>query len=137
MKPQLRYILATLVGLTFAFLLVAAIQRIGHVVYPIPSHIDFTNTEQITAYIQTLPLGALLFVLASYFIATFSGGVIAAFLSKNKPYIFSGIVGVFILLASAANMWFIPHPVWFMALAILGIIFSALFAGKIMSRKNK
>ena len=79
-------------------------------------------------YVATLPVGALLFVLASYVIATFDGVFIAGWIGRAKPFIFALVVGVLMLVATITNLLMIPHPLWFSAAAIVGIIVAAWIA---------
>ncbi len=126
-----RKILAVVAGLVTGFVLVACIEGIGYIFYPPPADLDMTNTEQMSNYIQTLPTGAFLFVLAAWLIATFGGGIVAWLIAKDKPMMFASIIGALLLAASVFNLVMHPHPTWFSISAVVGILLATFLAGKI------
>jgi hypothetical protein len=131
---NLRFVIAAAVGVAIAALVVAGVEAVGHVVYPTPPGLDASNVAQLREYMQTLPLGALFFVLGGWVLATFSGGVVAAMIAATRPYFFSGIVGLFILAGMVANMMLIPHPFWFGVSSIGAVAVAAVAAGGAASR---
>jgi len=126
-----RKILAVVAGLVTGFVLVACIEAIGYIFYPPPAGLDMTSTEQMGAYIQTLPTGAFLFVLAAWTIATFGGGLVACLVAKTKPMMFASIIGFCLLAASVFNLVMHPHPTWFSISAVIAIVVATHLAGKI------
>ena len=64
---------AGIAGVLVAVLSVWLVQKIGHAVYPPPVGMDPKDMEAMKAYVAELPIGALLFVIASYFIGTTAG----------------------------------------------------------------
>jgi hypothetical protein len=134
MNNSIRYILAVVAGIVVAFMLVPGIEAIGHVVYPPPPDFDYIDPEQVRILVDSMPVGAFLFVLAAWLVATFAGGLLACFIARSRPVLFTGIIGVFIFAASLANLMMIPHPAWFTALALVTIPLVAFGAGRIGSR---
>lgn len=126
-------ILGTLAGVVVAFGLVALIEQIGHMVYPVPEGLDWADKEQLKSYIDTLPFGAFLFVLAAWSIGTFGGSWLASYIGKDNRLAY--IVGGFVFAATAVNFIMIPHPVWFSITAVV-LIISATMAGKCASTKK-
>ena len=61
-----RKFLAFVAGAAVAILLVTLLEGLGHRVYPIPDGMDYYDRAQMTEYVATAPLGALLFVITSY-----------------------------------------------------------------------
>lgn len=137
MHPIARNVLAVIAGLIVAFALVAGIEALGHIVYPVPAGLDFSKPEKVQEYVQGLPLGALLFVLAAWIVATFVGGLIAALIARTRPLLFSGIIGAFVLAATVANLLMISHPTWFAVAGITGIVLAVLTASKFISARSK
>lgn len=134
MNSAIRYVLAILAGVGVAFLLVAGIETIGHQAYPPPAGLDFSNAAQLAAYVQALPPGALLLVLAAWAIAAFAGGVVACAIARNRAFLCAGIIGAAILLAAAANLSMLPHPAWFAACAIAAILLATVLAARVGRR---
>ncbi len=120
-----RNIGAGIAGVVIAGLLVWIVEKIGHAVYPPPFGLDFADPDAMRAYIAMLPLGALLFVAAAWFIGTAGGTFAACKLGTARRFIFALVVGGFMLVATAINLVMIPHPMWFSALGIAGIVFGA------------
>lgn len=135
MPHVVRSVLAVVAGVIVAFALVAAIEAAGHAVYPVPKGLDFTDREQVRAYTQALPLGALMFVLAAWTVAAFGGGAVAALIARTRPLLHAAIVGAFVLAATLANLILIPHPLWFAVLGVVGVCAGAFAAGKLVGTR--
>jgi len=118
-------IAAGIAGVVIAGLLVWLVEMLGHTVYPPPTGLNFADPDAMRAYIDMLPLGALLFVAAAWFIGTLGGTFAACKIGTAKPIVFAGVVGGLMLIATAANLIMIPHPLWFSILGIVGIIVAA------------
>lgn len=116
---------AGIAGVIVAMVFVWLVQRVGHAVYPPPPGLDVNDAGAMTAYIETLPIGAFLFVIASYFFGTFGGTFLACRIAGSQPMLFAGLVGGLMLIAMAMNIAMIPHPTWFVVAAIIAIIVAA------------
>ena len=128
---------AALAGIVIAFLLVYAVQFVGHSIYPPPAGLDQTDMEAMQDYISTLPVPALLFPMLAYFIGTFCGTLFACTIGTARPVIFAFIVGVLVMAGTVANLIWIPHPLWFSIGAVAGIIASAWLAMKAGGAKRQ
>lgn len=120
-----RNIAAGIAGVVVAFLLVLVVEKIGHAVYPPPADLNFADPDAMRAYIETLPIGALLFVAAAWFVGTTCGTCAACAIGTAKPVYFAAVVGGLMLVATAINLYMIPHPLWFSAVGIAGIVVGA------------
>jgi hypothetical protein len=118
-------IAAGVAGVVIAVALVWLIEKIGHAMYPPPADLDFSDAEAMQAYMATLPLGALLFVAAAWFIGTLGGTCAACAIGTAKPKIFAIVVGGLMLVATIMNLIMIPHPTWFSVLGIVGVLVAA------------
>jgi len=119
---------AIVIGVITAFGTVMLVDKIGHMVYPPPPGLDFTNPDAIRPYLATLPIPAFLFILASSVVAAFVGTFIACCIGTANPRIFGAAVGGIVFAASVANFIAIPHPLWLSLATLSGIILSTLFA---------
>ena len=54
---MLRKIAAVVLGVVLAFVLIIAVESLGHSVYPPPADLDLTDQAAMRAYVDTLPLG--------------------------------------------------------------------------------
>ena len=109
-------------GVIVAFFTVWIVEKIGHSVYPLPPDLDFSDKEAMRAYIDTLALGALLFVAGAWFLGTLGGIVTACWIGDAKALTYTMVVAGLVLLATAANLIMIPHPAWFSILGVAGIV---------------
>ena len=125
---MLRDVGAAIAGIVTAFALILGIEHVGHMIYPPPEGLDFSDAEAMQPYVASLPAPALLFPMFAWFIATFVGTLVASVLGTARPIIFAVVVGTLILAGTITNLIWIPHPLWFSVIAILGIIASAWLA---------
>ena len=125
-----RNIGAGFAGVIIAIVSVWLVQLVGHAVYPPPEGLDAQNIEAMRAYIASLPLGAFLFVIASYFIGTLAGTCAACAIGTMLPRVFAILVGCLMLIATAMNVAMIPHPTWFIVAAVVAIFVGAWLGTK-------
>lgn len=131
-----RSILAVIAGIFSGFIVVFLFERLGHILYPPPSTMD--SIEDIEAYIDQAPLGALLLVAFAHLVGTAASVIVAAKIQPEKRIV-AKIAGAILLITTLANLFVIPHPVWFAfadALAcILGIVLPVYLLNKKMSKE--
>ncbi len=130
---MVRKIAAAVLGIIVAGLIVAAIEALGHAVYPIPSDVDFNDPVQFGNYVLSLPIGAFLFLAGAWTSGTLGGGLLACFIARERSFVYSGIVGGFVLVATVANLIMIPHPMWFSISALIAIAIVTYVTGIIAS----
>jgi hypothetical protein len=128
MNPLLRSVLAVLAGLVVCFVLILAIQALGMLLYPPPPGLDFNDREAMQELLQNVPVGALLLVLASYFVGVLAGSWVAGRLAGRAAVLHGLIIGVFFFGAAVVNLMQIKHPLWF-TVASLGLFLPAAWLG--------
>tara|TARA_R110002049_G_scaffold196523_12_gene365679 strand:+ start:1302 stop:1718 length:417 start_codon:yes stop_codon:yes gene_type:complete len=123
-------------GIVSAVLTVMATQWLSHSLYPPPAGLDRSDSEAVATHIANAPVLALLLVVAGYIIASFDGTLVAAIVGRAKPVAYALLIGLLMLVATTSNIIMIPHPHWFSASAIIGIIAAAwlasIFAARIL-----
>ena len=122
----LRRIGAVIAGMIVAFAIVAGAEGIAHVIYPPPPGTDMHDMAKVKAFVATLPLSALLVVLAGWLIATFVATWLAARIAGTP--IPGYVVGALLLCGGIANAFMIPQPVWF-SIASFVIYIGATWVG--------
>ncbi len=132
---MVKTIFAAVLGVIAAFGIVAAVEALGHTVYPVPPDLDFNDSVAFGIYVQSLPIGALLFPAGAWVLATLGGGLLACFIAKDKPFVYSGIVGGFIFLGTVANLMMTPHPMWLSIGSLIAIASMTYFTGVIASSR--
>ncbi|HUG09809.1 MAG TPA: hypothetical protein VMM36_02290 [Opitutaceae bacterium] len=113
-----RNILSTLAGLLVAVAFVFLIELISHRIWPPPAAIsDMSDKEALRNAVAAMPFGSLASVALAWIAGAFSGGFVAAKLSRKA--VPAWIVGGFIALSGIGNLMMIPHPFWFWIVAIV------------------
>ena len=124
-----REVLAVVGGLAVAVLAIFAIEMLGHSLYPLPPDVDLTNPEALRAAAAAIPTAAYALVLMGWLIGACLGGFVAVKLIRGASTRPALIVGALILAGAIYNMVTMPHPVWMVVGAVLGIIPAALVGG--------
>jgi len=129
-------IFAGVAGIIVAVAIVWLVEMIGHSVYPPPPGLDFADPVAMRAYMETLPIGAFLFVGGAWFLGTLGGTMTACRIGSAQATTYAMVVGGLMLLATAANLYMIPHPLWFSVLGILGVV-GAAWLGVVFSPRSQ
>ena len=131
---MIKNIAAGIVGVLVAVGLVWLVELIGHAVYP-PPDIDFSDADAIRRYTSTMPVGAFAFVGGAWFLGTLGGTLAASRIGSAAPRLFAMVVGGVVLAATAFNLAYIPHPLWFSITGVAGIVIAA-WLGQFLSARN-
>jgi hypothetical protein len=131
-----RKILAGIIGVFTAIALVWVIEKIGHSIWPPPADLDYGNVDVMRAYIDTLPLGALLTVAIAWFAGSLGGTFTACRIGSARPLVYALIVGGLMFAGAAFNVTIIPHPIWFSILGIAGI-FAGTWLGVVLGTRQE
>ena len=107
-----RSILVVLAGAVVAGVLIAAIEAVSSAVFPLPPGLDLHDHEAMRQHIDSLPVGAFLFVLAAWAIGAFAGSWVAARIAARARLGHGLAVGALFLMAGVLTMLSIPHPWW-------------------------
>lgn len=124
-------ILAGVAGIIVAVAIVWFVEMLGHTIYPPPPDLEYGDKDAMRAYVSTLPFGAFLSIGAAWFLGALGGTVVACRLGTAQATIYALLVGGVVLIAVAANLMMIPHPVGFSIPAIAGIVVAAWLGMKI------
>ncbi len=120
-----RNIGAGIAGIVIGGLLVWVVESLGHLVYPVPESIDFTDAEVLAAFVASRPLGALLSVIAAWFIGSFGGTFAACRIGTARPLNFLLVVGGAMFILTSMNLLMIPHPIWMSVTGLVGVMLGA------------
>lgn len=113
MKQIFRNVLALLGAALAAGILMVCIQAVGIRRYPPPPGLDFNDKAVMARFAATLPVGAFLFVLASYAVGVTAGAWLAPRLSVSEHRRQGVMIGLLFFVASLLNLSSFPHPAWF------------------------
>ncbi|GAB2494760.1 hypothetical protein [Arenimonas alkanexedens] len=128
---MLRSILAVLIGILVMGITVAAVQWLGHSLYPPPAGLDPSDPVALATLVSQMPAMALGMVLIAYAFGTFLGAFTATTISLgHKPGV-AIVIGVVMLAMVAMNLLLIPHPMWMVVAGLLIPLPVALLAWRI------
>jgi hypothetical protein len=97
-----------------------------------PGGFDMHDPASVAAFVATLPVAALLLVLAGWVLGALIGGYVAARIArKPRPAL---TVGIVIVVGVIANAVMIPHPLWMTAAGVLLPIPAAWLGAKLATR---
>lgn len=132
----MRGVVAVLVAMVLGFLIITGIEWVSHGIYPPPTGIDLTRPDVLATLMLNAPVGALLFIALAHFLAALAGNLTALAINHRKrlpAYIFSGLL----IGGTAANLWMIPHPVWFMVVDLVGVMLALFLVFRFVKAPSK
>ncbi len=131
----MRKVLGGIAGFVTTFATIMLVQALGHAVYPPPPGLDTGDPARVGDYLETLPPGALVFVLLAYFAGAFLGTFVAKWLGggSGKPYAL--LLGGLVLAGTLLTVYRIPHPPWFVVAAIISIPVAAWLGARLGPRR--
>ena len=128
----LRNLISIILGLGVGGLAGFSIERYGHDIFSVYQDVpNITEPEAFAAFIETLPIGAFLFLLFAHSLGTLISAFSATLISGHSRPVPAIVVGVLMLSAGVINLISIPHPVWFQISEVILYLLSALFGYKL------
>lgn len=124
---MLRSVMSIVAGLTVAFAFVFATDALFHAMASQTALPALNSREMMADFVAGQSLSTLMAVVAGWALAAFSGSAIAVYLGRRGQWTGWVVAGLF-LLATIANFYMIPHPVW-MVLASITAIAAAAWLG--------
>jgi len=116
----LRFVLGVIAGTVVMFVVIMCIEFLWHQVWPPPPGLDPRSTQDMATLLATAPIGALASVVFAWVAGAFSGGAVAACISRQWPRAAAIVVACCVLLGVVGMILMMPgHPVWMAALGVL------------------
>ena len=132
----MRTFLAVLAGFVSGSLVVTVSEWLSHRLYPLPP-LDFNDPVALRAAIATLPLAALILVVAGWTIGTFVGASAGVAVARPpRKTLVAWLVGLTFLAATALNLAMIPHPMWMTVAGPAGVVAAAWLASRQASTRT-
>jgi hypothetical protein len=120
-----RAIFSIVAGLIVAVVCVFSIEYILHIFHPAPPGFDPRNQESVRQLVAGLPLYAFLVVLFAWLLGAGLGAFMAVRINRRQAKWPGLLVGALLLMASAYNLYTLPHPVWYVVAALIGVPLAA------------
>jgi hypothetical protein len=130
---MVRNILTVVAAFILGGIAVFSFEALGHRIYPIPEDLDTSNYEQLAAYVNAAPSGALAFVLIAQSAGSIVGGAVCGFFGRSNSMLLSLVYGILALGMASLNLILIPHPLWMIVASLALPIPLSMAAGKIVS----
>ena len=119
----MKQVIAVLAAVIAGFVALAAVTFLSSMIYPAPEGLDVNDAEAMRAYVESVPIGGKLIVLASWVIGAFVAGFVAQKMAPDgKGMVSAMIAGAVLLLAGIMNALNIPHPLWMTIIGLLQYI---------------
>jgi len=128
-----RTIAGVVVGVVVAWLTIMLAEFASAPLHPMPAGLDMRDPASVAAFVATLPVAALLLVLAGWVLGALVGGYVAASITRRpRPAL---TVGIVIVLGVIANAVMIPHPIWMTIAGALLPVPAAWLGAKLATRR--
>jgi hypothetical protein len=131
----MRRTLAIVAGIVVAFALIAAIDNLGHRLYPLAGMPAVDDRAAMRTYIAAMAPGAKAFAVLAWLVAAFCGPYLAARLARGATGLATAIVGGVVLAAVVANLVMLPHPLWMNLAGGVGVPLLAWLAARLAGRQ--
>jgi hypothetical protein len=128
-----RIALGMLAGIVSGAVLAGVIEFAGHLVFPPPAGVDFTDPAQ-TVAMDLLPMGAKIGVIVAWAIGSLVGGMIAAWIGRAQIAAFG--VGGILLGLGIWTMMLIPHPMWMLVAGCIALFVPAVLGGYLVMKRT-
>ncbi len=119
---------AVLLGIFAAVAVIFLIESISHWLHPMPPGLQPDDKEAMKNWIDTLPVSTMIITLLAWLLGAATGAYVANYLNFINGFRNAMTVGLFLLVATAMNLYQIPHPFWMWPAGIFSIIIGC-FAG--------
>ena len=130
----MRAVLGIVAGIVAGFAAMLAIAMAGGLIFPSSARIDGFNAEQIVGAFPTLPTGAKIAIILSWF----GGALIGAALAKKiagrgwAAWTVAGLFALYVML----NVLILPMPSWLQAVAVLAPLIGGLIANHLVGDRG-
>ena len=119
-------------GIITGVVLVALLELLLSVIYPIPKGLDMNNADTKEILMLMMPLGAMILLLVNYAVASFAGGLVSALISKKVWQ--SLVIGSLLTVGNIFNLMELPHPLCLAITSMLMFLPFAFLGGKVGMR---
>ena len=125
MKTSLKLkVWPVIAGLLAACIIMMLLEYLNSLIYPLPEGIDIYNPAVIKAFTASLPWTAYILVLFGWILGAFKAGCVTTYLSKERAYKLSFLVGIILTILGIINNILIGHNMFF---NIIGLPMFILF----------
>ncbi|HEV2747913.1 MAG TPA: hypothetical protein VGW34_11515 [Allosphingosinicella sp.] len=127
---MLRIVGSVVAGAVTALAVLAIVQTLGHILYPLPEDLDLRDPEAVARAVPAIPLAAKLIVVFAWFAAALAGGAIAKRIRGRwwSPWLIAALVA----LVGVVTIMIIPYPAWMHIAAVAAPLLGGLAASHLV-----
>lgn len=114
-----RSVLSVIAGLITAVITFVIVEKVNDLLHPFPANFDFKNSEAVADYFGSQPLLYWMMVLLGYILGSLLCGFFIKYIKKEDKKKLPIIAGSILTLSAVSNFMLIPHPTWFIVLALI------------------
>ncbi|MGE0178187.1 MAG: hypothetical protein AB7O91_00025 [Sphingomonas sp.] len=130
----MRGLLAIIAGIVAGFAAMIIIAYVGGMIFPATTRMDAITAEQVAAAFTSLPLGAKIAIIASWFGGALAGAGVAKKIS-GAGWAAWTVGGLFVLYVILTVM-ILPMPGWLQVAAVLAPLIGALLANHLVAART-
>jgi hypothetical protein len=136
MNPIVRNILAVVLGIVACMLAKMVVMKFGPSIFPFPEGMNPNDFESWKTFAPVMQAKHFATPFLDHALGSLFGGLVAAFVAANRKMTFALVIGCLHLLGGIAAAFYIPAPIWFIALdLVVAYIPMAYLGGKLVARK--
>lgn len=129
---MLRWLLGVLAGLLAMFVVIMAVEYLGHQAFPPPPGLDPMRTADLAAIMAQQPVAALVFVVVAWSAGAFAGAWVAARISRRWRIAAAVPIALVVMVGVLGMIRDVPtHPQWMAIAGLLLPIPAALLAARL------
>ena len=130
----MRAVIAIVAGIVVGIVAVALIALVGGMLFPSQARIDNFNSEQLINAFSTVPTGAKVAILLSWFGGAFAGAVTAKRIAGSgwAAWTIAGIFAVYVVI----NVLILPMPGWLQVIAVAAPLIGGLIANHLVADRE-
>jgi hypothetical protein len=130
---MLRALGGVVAGVLLAVAVIIVVELVSHAIYPPPPGTNIDDPAAIARAAAQAPLNALLMVILGWTLGTFCGCWLAGRVGRRPgPAVTPGVL---VFAAGIANMFQIPHPLWFKIVSLLLVAVAAIAGAALGARR--
>lgn len=127
-----RTVLAVIAGAVVMWLTVFALEFAGQAMFPPPAGLDPKDPVQLGQLVAVMPTGALAMLVVAWVAGAFTGGYVAARISRRHKRGAAIAVALLVMAGVVGMIYLVPnHPVWVTALGLFLPIPVAVLAARL------
>ena len=129
----MRAVISIVVGLVVGFAALILIALLGGLLFPSPGQVDNFNAEQLIELFPSIPVGAKVAIILSWFGGALIGAGAAKWISGRgwAAWTITGFFAVYVLL----NVLILPMPGWMQAIAVAAPLIGGLIANHLVAER--